>query len=331
MSLTLRSSNKIEYSIVIPIFNEEEIIEELWRQLSSVLKNINAYYEVIFVDDGSSDRSYSLLRELNREHTEVKIIRLSRNFGHQCALTAGIDRAVGKAVVLMDGDLQDSPQTIVEFIDRWQQGYDVVYAIRKKRKEFWLKRIAFVSFYRLLGWFSGIELPADAGIFSLMDRKVVNALRQMPERNRYLSGLRAYAGFKQTGVVVERGSRYRGTPRVSISKLFKLAFDGIFSFSVIPLRIATIFGLICAIVSFILGIIGLYFKYVLGQTFLAWSYGLTTTFFMGGIQLIFLGIIGEYIGRIYDEVKQRPYYLIRDTIGFQQSESEREIYEETSS
>ena len=330
MSLTIQKSNNIEYSIVIPIFNEEEIIEELWRQLSSVLSRIDAHYEAIFIDDGSSDRSYSLLTKLNQKHSEVKIIRLSRNFGHQCALTAGIDRAVGKAVVLMDGDLQDSPQAIIKFIDRWQQGYEVVYAIREKRKEFWLKRVAFVSFYRLLGWFSGITLPADAGIFSLMDRKVVNALRQMPERNRYLSGLRAYAGFKQSGVVVERGPRYRGAPKVSISKLFKLAFDGIFSFSVIPLRIATIFGLICAIASFILGIIGLYVKYVLGQTFFDWSYGLTTTFFMGGIQLIFLGIIGEYIGRIYDEVKQRPYYLIRDTIGFQQSELKREIYEETS-
>ena len=329
MSPTLRSSIKIEYSIIIPIFNEEETIVELWRQLSSVVSRINTQYEVIFVDDGSCDRSYSILTELNREHSQVKIIRLSRNFGHQCALTAGIDRAVGKAVILMDGDLQDSPRAIVEFIDRWQQGYDVVYAIREKRKEFWLKRIAFVGFYRVLGWFSRIELPADAGIFSLMDRKVVNALRQMPERNRYLSGLRAYAGFKQTGVVVERGSRYHGKPKVSISKLFKLAFDGIFSFSVIPLRIATIFGLICAIVSFILGIIGLYFKYVLGQTFLAWSHGLTTTFFMGGIQLIFLGIIGEYIGRIYDEVKQRPYYLVRDTVGFQH-ESKRD-YEKTSS
>ena len=329
MSPTLRSSIKIEYSIIIPIFNEEETIVELWRQLSSVVSRINTQYEVIFVDDGSCDRSYSILTELNREHSQVKIIRLSRNFGHQCALTAGIDRAVGKAVILMDGDLQDSPRAIVEFIDRWQQGYDVVYAIREKRKEFWLKRIAFVGFYRVLGWFSRIELPADAGIFSLMDRKVVNALRQMPERNRYLSGLRAYAGFKQTGVVVERGSRYHGKPKVSISKLFKLAFDGIFSFSVIPLRIATIFGLICAIVSFILGIIGLYFKYVLGKTFLAWSHGLTTTFFMGGIQLIFLGIIGEYIGRIYDEVKQRPYYLVRDTVGFQH-ESKRD-YEKTSS
>ena len=328
MSLTFRPSN-IEYSIVIPIFNEEETIEELWRQLSSVLSRINTRYEVIFIDDGSCDRSYSLLTELNREHPEIKVIRLSRNFGHQCALTAGIDRALGKAVILMDGDLQDSPKAIIEFIDRWQQGYDVVYAIREKRKEFWLKRVAFVSFYRLLGWFSRIELPVDAGIFSLMDRKVVNALRQMPERNRYLSGLRAYAGFRQTGVVVERGSRYRGAPKVSISKLFKLAFDGIFSFSVIPLRIATIFGSICAIVSFFLGIIGLYFKYVLGQTFLAWSHGLTTTFFMGGIQLIFLGIIGEYIGRIYDEVKQRPYYLVRDTLGFQH-ESKRD-YEKTSS
>ena len=216
----------------------------------------------------------------------------------------------------MDGDLQDSPEAIISFARFWQEGYDVVYAIRKNRKEKWLKRLAFKSFYYIQRKLSGIVTPIDAGIFSLMDRKVILTLRRMPERNKYLSGLRAYAGFKQIGVYVERGPRYRGEPKVSVGKLFKLAFDGIFSFSTVPLKMATILGLVSAIVSFIIGIIGLYVKFVLGLEFLSWAYGLTTTFFMGGVQLLSLGIIGEYIGRIYDEVRQRPYYIINDKIGF---------------
>ncbi|MDY6807054.1 MAG: glycosyltransferase, partial [Cyanobacteriota bacterium] len=233
---------------------------------------------------------------------------------------AGIDRANGKAVILMDGDLQDSPEAIISFITFWKQGYDVIYAIRHQRKEKLLKKLAFKSFYYLQTKLSGIAMPMDAGIFSLMDRKVVLALRQMPERNKYISGLRAYAGFKQIGVYVERGPRYRGDPKVSVSKLFKLAFDGIFSFSTIPLKLATFLGLICAVVSFIIGLIGLFYKLVLGIEFLSWAYGLTTTFFMGGVQLLFLGIIGEYIGRIYEEVRHRPYYIVGKTIGFENRE-----------
>jgi polyisoprenyl-phosphate glycosyltransferase len=314
----------VTYSIIIPIFNEAATLPELWRQLKAVIDQINdGVCEVIFIDDGSNDNSYSELLLLHQKHSEVRLIRLSRNFGHQSALTAGIEKATGKAVILMDGDLQDSPQAIIQFIAKWHQGYDVVYAVREKRKENWLKRLAFVSFYRLLNFLSGMKLPIDAGIFSLMDRQVVTALCQMPERNRYLSGLRAYAGFEQTGIVVERGSRYHGQPKVTLIKLCKLAFDGIFSFSTIPLKIATIFGLISAIISFIIGMFGLYFKFVLGKTLLSWAYGLTTTFFMGGVQLIFLGIIGEYIARIYDEVKQRPYYLIRETQGFHNVEHQK--------
>ena len=306
----------IDYSVVIPIFNESEIIPELWRRLSDVLDKLDGTTEVIFINDGSVDNSFELLKEISLKNPEVKIISFSRNFGHQCALSAGIDNANGKAVILMDGDLQDSPEAIISFSRLWQQGYDVVYAIRKNRKEKWLKRLAFKSFYYIQRKLSGIVTPMDAGIFSLMDRKVILTLRQMPERNKYLSGLRAYAGFKQIGVYVERGPRYRGEPKVSVSKLFKLAFDGIFSFSTIPLKMATILGLVSAIVSFIIGLIGLYVKLVLGQEFLSWAYGLTTTFFMGGIQLLSLGIIGEYIGRIYDEVRQRPYYIIDEKIGF---------------
>ena len=307
----------IDYSVVIPIFNEEEIIPELWRRLSDILDRLDSSSEVIFINDGSVDNSLELLKEINHKNQEVKIISFSRNFGHQCALSAGIDHTNGKAVILMDGDLQDSPEAIISFLQLWQQGYDVVYAIRKNRKEKWLKRLAFKSFYYIQKKLSGIVTPMDAGIFSLMDRKVILTLRQMPERNKYLSGLRAYAGFKQIGVYVERGPRYRGQPKVSVFKLFKLAFDGIFSFSTIPLKIATILGLVSAIISFIIGLIGLYVKFILGQEFLSWAYGLTTTFFMGGIQLLSLGIIGEYIGRIYDEVRQRPYFIIQEKIGFE--------------
>ena len=307
----------LDYSVVIPIFNEEEIIPELWRRLSDILDRLDSSSEVIFINDGSVDNSLELLKEINHKNQEVKIISFSRNFGHQCALSAGIDHTNGKAVILMDGDLQDSPEAIISFLQLWQQGYDVVYAIRKNRKEKWLKRLAFKSFYYIQKKLSGIVTPMDAGIFSLMDRKVILTLRQMPERNKYLSGLRAYAGFKQIGVYIERGPRYRGQPKVSVSKLFKLAFDGIFSFSTIPLKIATILGLVSAIISFIIGLIGLYVKFILGQEFLSWAYGLTTTFFMGGIQLLSLGIIGEYIGRIYDEVRQRPYYIIQEKIGFE--------------
>lgn len=308
---------KVDYSVVIPIFNEEEIILELWRRLSSILKQLDGHSEVIFINDGSIDSSFELLVQLSRENHEVKILSFSRNFGHQPALSAGIDHAEGKAVILMDGDLQDSPESIIDFIEKWQQGYEVVYAIRRKRKEKWLKKIAFKSFYRVQNILSEISLPLDAGIFSLIDRKVVLALRQMPERNKYLSGLRAYAGFKQIGILVERGPRYRGEPKVSIAKLFKLAFDGIFSFSIIPLRIVTYLGLGFSLTAFAIGLIGLIVKFLFGINFLSWSYGLTTTFFLGGIQVLCLGIIGEYIGRIYEEVKQRPYYIIDKKIGFE--------------
>lgn len=307
----------IRYSIVIPIFNEEDIIPELWQRLSNILKQLDGSSEVIFVNDGSYDGSLELLSELSFKYPQVKVINLSRNFGHQCSLTAGIDHAKGEAVILMDGDLQDAPEAILHFIEKWEQGYAVVYAIRRKRKEKPLKRLAFVMFYRCLNLFAGINLPVDAGIFSLMDKKVILALRAMPERNKYITGLRAYAGFKQTGVLVERGPRFKGEPKVTLTKLFKLAFDGIFSFSIIPLRIATFLGLIFSTSSFLLGIIGLFFKFILGREFLNWNYGLTTTFFIGGVQLLFLGLIGEYIGRIYDEVKQRPYYIVEDKIGFQ--------------
>ena len=307
--------HEIVYSVVIPVYNEAATLDELWRRLENELRRLEGGYEVIFIDDGSRDRSFEILQEFSQKHPEIKIIRLSRNFGHQCALTAGIDHAGGKAVIMMDADLQDSPAVIPEFVAKWREGYQVVYAIRTKRKEFVLKRIAFKAFYRLLDIMAPMKIPRDAGIFSLLDKAVVQALQEMPERSRYLSGLRSYAGFRQTGIEVERERRFQGAPKVTPGKLFKLAFDGIFSFSVLPLRMAVIFGFVCSLTSFLIGVVGLYYKYMLQRQFL-WPFGLTTTFFMGGIQLIFLGIIGEYIGRIYEEVKQRPLYFIKDKVGF---------------
>ncbi|HVS30298.1 MAG TPA: glycosyltransferase family 2 protein [Thermoanaerobaculia bacterium] len=304
-----------DLSIVIPIYNEEENIPELWRRLEAEMAGLPRSTEVIFVDDRSRDNSLSLLGDLAARERRVKVVALSRNFGHQRALTAGLDFANGSAVVLMDGDLQDDPAAIGRFVERWREGFQVVYAIREKRKEGFIKRAAFATFYRLQSAVSGITVPVDAGIFSLLDRKVVEQLRRMPERNRYISGLRAYAGFRQTGIAVERGPRHRGRPRVRIRDLFRLAFDGIFGFSTVPLKLATWLGLICAATSFVIGTIGLYYKLVLDRPFLSWAYGLTTTFFLGGVQLLALGIIGEYIGRIYEEVKGRPNYIVDRVIG----------------
>lgn len=307
---------KERISIVIPIFNEQENIPELWRRLEPVLSVLGSGSEVIFVNDSSADASLGLLTLLAESDPRVKVISLSRNFGHQKALTAGVDHARGNAVVLMDGDLQDDPDAIPKFVEKWREGFEVVYAIREKRKEGLLKRLAFRAFYRIQSTVSGTEVPVDAGIFSLMDERVVQQLRRMPERNRYISGLRAYAGFRQTGVSVERGPRYRGSPRVRLRDLFRLAFDAIFGFSTVPLKLATWLGLLCAATSFVFGTIGLYYKFVLHREFLSWAYGLTTTFFLGGVQLLALGIIGEYIGRIYEEVKQRPYYIVDKMINF---------------
>ena len=306
----------LRITIVIPIYNEAATIPELWRQLYRTLSVRDERFEVLFVDDGSDDDSVSLLQTLARDHTEIRILSLSRNFGHQSALSAGIDHAQGDALVLMDGDLQDSPADIPQLIQKWREGYGVVYAIRSKRKEFILKRMGFRLFYRLLNFLTPMNLPLDAGIFSLIDKRVAEALRQMPERNRYISGLRCFAGFRQCGLLIERNARYQGEPKVSLVKLIKLAFDALFSFSFTPLRLAVYFGLLCSVSSFCLGMVGLYYKYILGRTFLSWPFGLTTTFFMGGIQLVFLGIIGEYIGRIYEEVKRRPLYVVKDKIGF---------------
>lgn len=303
-------------SVVIPIFNEEEILPELRRRLVAVLEAITPDFEVIFVDDGSSDSSPGLLAAMCAEDPRLKTVVLSRNFGHQVALSAGIDHASGAAVVLMDGDLQDPPELIPDLLAKLREGYDVVYATKGKRHEGALKRAGFRLFYRLLSRLSNLELPLDAGIFSIMDRRTVEILRSMPERNRYISGLRAYAGGRQTGIRFDRGARYAGAPRQTTRKLVRLALDALLSFSYVPLRLATYAGFATSGLAFLLLAAILVIRLFTDLAIPGWASVMSAVLFLGGVQLLTVGIIGEYIGRIFDEVKGRPYYVVERKLGF---------------
>jgi polyisoprenyl-phosphate glycosyltransferase len=304
------------FGLVIPCFNEEETIPVLWQRLSTLINRDDAGFTVVFVDDGSSDGTYARLKDLAGTDARIRVIKLSRNFGHQSALTAGIEHAEGDAVILMDADLQDRPEAISDFISAWRNGADVVYAVRSSRKENPLMRTAFKGFYRLMSKASGIEVPMDAGIFGLLDRRVVDVLRSMPERNRYFPGLRAYAGFKQVAVTVDRDARHSGNSRVKFSGLVKLALDGLIAFSYLPIRMITLVGVVVALTAFGYTARVLYKKLVSGEAIIGWASTLTAILFLGGLQLIMLGLIGEYIGRIYEEVKHRPYYIVMEKVGF---------------
>jgi polyisoprenyl-phosphate glycosyltransferase len=304
------------YSIIIPIYNEVATLPELFGRLSHAVSSLDQPCEIILVDDGSEDGSYETMKEFHVRDQRFKILRFSRNFGHQVAITAGMDHAEGDAVILMDGDLQDPPELLSLLIARWKEGYDVVYTVKKSRKEHRLKRLAFRSFYRILHQLSSIHIPMEAGNFSLIDRKVVRVLRAMPERNRYISGLRAWAGFRQIGVEYHREARYAGKPQMSLRRLIHLALDGIFSFSHAPLRTAVYVGFVSAIIAFIGGAYVVYEKLFTNKAILGWASTIVSITFLGGLILMTLGIIGEYIGRIYDEVKQRPLYVVSDLVGF---------------
>ncbi len=307
-------------SVVIPIFNEETTLPELRRRLVPALESVTPDFEVIFVDDGSSDASSSLLAAMSAEDPRLKTLTLSRNFGHQTALSAGIDHASGAAVVLMDGDLQDPPELVPDLAAKLRQGYDVVYAVKEKREEGLLKRAGFLLFYRMLGRLSSVDLPLDAGIFSIMDRRIVEILRSMPERNRYISGLRAYAGGRQTGIGFARGARYAGDPRQTPRKLARLALDALFSFSYVPLRLATYTGFGASAVAFLFLVTVLFLRLFTNLAITGWASVMSAVLFLGGVQLVTVGIIGEYIGRIFDEVKGRPYYVIDRKAGFSGAE-----------
>ncbi|MDE3058856.1 MAG: glycosyltransferase family 2 protein [Bacteroidota bacterium] len=303
-------------SVIIPIYNEEETIPLLYERLAAVLKNLALASEIVFVNDGSRDRSLALLKELASKDKRLRIIDLARNFGHQIAISAGIDHASGNAVVLMDGDLQDPPEMIATFIKKWKEGFEVVYAVRKKRKENLLKRSGYVIFYRLLRKISSVEIPLDSGDFSLMDRRIVDTLRAMPERNRFIRGIRSWVGFRQCGIEYERDRRYAGEVKYTFAKLLRLATDGIFAFSYLPLRVATYLGLTVAATSFLLAVFYFIEKIVSGIDTKGWASTMIIILFLGGVQLLTIGIMGEYVGRIYDEVKQRPLYIVNEKIGW---------------
>ena len=309
-------------SIVIPIYNEEDNLPNLHKRLTEAAPLWKEDYEVLLVDDGSIDSSIDLMMEICRKDSHFRIVKLSRNFGHQAAISAGIKVSKGKAVVIMDGDLQDPPEELPRFLEKWRKGYHVVYAIRRHRKESFLKRICYSVFYRLLKIASDIQIPLDSGDFCVMDRKVVNVLNnEMAEQSRFVRGLRAYAGFKQIGVEYERAERYAGTVKYTFGKLLKLALDGLFDFSTLPLKFATFLGIFISLPSFLIGVFFIIHRIfdfkVLGYS-PSDTPGLASLavgmFFLGGVMLLILGIMGEYLARIYFEVKRRPFYIIEEII-----------------
>lgn len=309
-------------SIVIPIYNEEENLPALYTRLTNAAPSWGEDYEIVLVDDGSRDQSLAIMRNYAKQDAHVRVVRLSRNFGHQPAISAGIQVAKGDAIVIMDGDLQDPPEELYRFLDKWREGYEVVYAIRTKRKEGFLKKTAYKVFYRVLAWISDIEIPLDSGDFCVMDRKVVDTIvNEMPEQIRFVRGLRAYAGFRQIGITYERAERAAGEVKYTFKKLVQLALDGLFGFSSFPLRMATYLGFLIAIPSFLTGIFFIFHR-LIGFKFLGHSPDETPgtatlavgMYFLGGVILIILGILGEYIGRIYIEVKRRPFFVIHEII-----------------
>lgn len=305
-------------SIVIPIFNEEENLPELRRRLTAMLDSLNQPWEVLFINDGSRDRSLDLLLQFHSEDPRLKLISLSRNFGHQPAITAGIHHATGDAVILLDADLQDPPELIPQLVEKWREGYQVVLATRRTRAEHGTRGLGFRLFYPLLRWITDLPQAPDAGVFGLMDRAVVDHFNRLPERNRFIPGLRLWLGFRQTSIEYDRQDRAAGEPKQTLARLIKYAVDAMLSFSNRPLRAATYTGFVVAGIGFITAMIfiirrlGGWDPAVTGFTTL-----LTMMMFIGGIQLISIGILGEYIGRIYEEIKQRPLYIIAQTKGLQ--------------
>ena len=299
-------------SIVCPLYNEEGNVVELVSRICSILdtRTQRLPYEVILVNDGSRDATAAIARALALQNPAIALVNLSRNFGHQIAATAGLDYAHGQAVILMDGDLQDPPELINDFIAKWQEGYDVVYAIRKTRKgESPFKLLTARLFYRITKRLTNVDIPVDTGDFRLMSRRVVDALKQTREKHRFLRGLVSWIGFKQTGVYYDREARYAGTTKYPFSKMLKFAIDGITSFSEIPLRFATYFGFFVSVFAFIYALIVLWLK-IQHRNFPGYTSTMVAILFFGGVQLITIGILGEYIGRIYDQIKQRPLYFI---------------------
>jgi dolichol-phosphate mannosyltransferase len=314
----------IDLSVVLPVYNEESNITELYDRLTRVLQRTELHYEIIFVNDGSRDASLEQLQMLAAQDEHILVIELARNFGHQVALSAGLEYTRGRGVVVMDSDLQDPPEVLPAFIERWQAGYEVVYAIREKRKEFILKRIAYALFYRILQRVAHVAIPIDSGDFCIMDRCVVDLLVSMPERNRFVRGIRSWVGFRQVGLAYERQARHAGKPKYTFSRLMGLALDGIISFSYMPLRAITLIGLGVSVFSIALAAFYFWRQVLFGLNPPGFPTLIVAIFFLSGIQLITLGMMGEYVGRIFEEIKHRPLYTVRRVFGHRQGEYREE-------
>jgi polyisoprenyl-phosphate glycosyltransferase len=298
-------------SIAIPLYNEQEVLPELLRRVGAVLDQMpGGPHEIVIVDDGSSDGTPRLLAAAADADPRLVVVTFSRNFGHQAALTAALDHATGDAVVLMDGDLQDPPEAVPTFMAQYAAGYDVVYAQRVQRKESWPLRLAYFVFYRLAFRLADLRLPLDAGDFGLMSRRVVDHIRSAPERNRYLRGLRAWAGFRQIGVPIERDPRAAGSSKYSLLKLLRLASDGIFAFSIVPLRAAALVGAAAMSLAILFALYAVYERLFLSSSPTGFTALTTLVTFLSGVNIFFVGVIGEYVGRIYEEVKARPVYVV---------------------
>ncbi|OQY88999.1 MAG: glycosyltransferase [Anaerolineae bacterium UTCFX1] len=304
----------ITYSVVAPIFNEEENLPELYRRVKETLTQLRKPWELILVDDGSSDNSSALMRALAKKDKRVRPIIFARNFGHQVAVTAGLDYSRGDAVIVIDSDLQDPPELILDMAKKWQEGYEVVFAVRAEREgESWFKLWTASAFYRLIYRITDVKIPLDAGDFRLMDRKVVNVMNSMRERHRFLRGMSAWVGFKQIGVEYKRSARIAGETKYPFRKMLRLALNAVTGFSYFPLQVATFFGFFSAGIAILAMPVVIYLRASGSQTFFGQASTLLAVLFLGGVQLISLGILGEYIGRLYDEAKGRPLYIVRET------------------
>ena len=316
MSRAVSGATRPMLSAVLPVYNERETLAALYDRLVPLLERVSGgAFEVLFVDDGSDDGSDAILAEFHLRDARCKALYLSRNFGHQAALQAGLDQARGRAVVLMDADLQDPPELIEQFVARWRDGFDVVYAIRRSRQEGVLKRTAYALFYRTIRAMAEVDVPLEAGDFCLLDRRVAETLVALPERNRFLRGLRSWVGFRQVGVEYDRDARYAGTSKYTLQKLVRLALSGYVGLSAAPLRAASWLGFGAASAGFLLALWAIATRILDVPSPRGWASTVAVILFVGGIQLLMLGVLGEYLGRVYDEVRRRPLYVVRATAG----------------
>lgn len=310
---TEKSGSVPEFSVVIPIYNEEETIPDLYRRLTAVMEKLGTY-EIIMVDDGSTDSSWQLIKEIHETDSRVKGVSLSRNFGHHIAITAGLDSSSGKAVILMDGDLQDPPEEIPKLYEKFKEGYDLVYGIRHVRKDPLFKKMNAYLFWWILRRFSGVNIPKGQTMLRILSRRLADVLNDMREYARFIHGMMAWTGFHVTTLEIEHGARMKGKSKYNIPKAFKLAFHAVTSFSTIPLRLAIYTGFISSFISLLVGLYMVYRKIAYNIPVLGYASIIVSLFFIGGIQLLMLGIFGEYLGRTYQEVQRRPLYVIKETV-----------------